>query len=330
MGSRAVIIVAATREGAQRRFGVESGEGGIAYTRTGRRFFDDRDMESEVLARIRLAATEGKLWETLETDWLCLDCEVMPWSAKGAGLIRDHYAPVAAAARMGLEAALATLGTGTSGNGTLDQLREHYKARQSMAALYDAAYRRYNWPVENTADLKIAPFHVLASEGQVHTGRDHAWHMDTIDWLCHHDKARHGENAVLTPTERRVVDVKDPEQVAKATRWWEEQTGQGGEGMVVKPLEFIRRGDRGLMSPALKCRGREYLRIIYGPEYTRPEQLSELRKRSTSRKRALALREFALGVEALRLFTARAALRQVHKAVFALLALESEPVDPRL
>ena len=100
--------------------------------------------------------------------------------------------------------------------------------------------------------------------------------------------------------------------------------------MVVKPLDFIARGPKGLVQPALKCRGREYLRIIYGPEYTADDQLPRLRKRGLGGKRSLALREFALGVEALERLTAREPLRRIHECVFAVLALESEPVDPRL
>ena len=268
--------------------------------------------------------------ERVDTDWLCLNCEVMPWSAKGAGLVRDHYAPVAAAARMGLDAAVSALRTGAASNDALIGLRDRYAARQRMAGLYESAYTRYNWPVNNVGDLKIAPFHLLASEGKVHTDRNHVWHMDKIEQLCHQDQHAWRHEAILTPTEHLVVDVDESEAVEKATRWWEDSTAAGGEGMVVKPLEFIRRSERGLVSPALKCRGREYLRIIYGPEYATEEQLAELRKRSTGRKTALALREFALGVEALERFTSRAPLRQIHEAVFGVLALESEPVDPRL
>jgi protein phosphatase len=104
----------------------------------------------------------------------------------------------------------------------------------------------------------------------------------------------------------------------------------GGEGMVVKPAEFVPIGPGGLLQPAVKCRGREYLRIIYGPEYDRPEYLTRLRQRSLNAKRSLALREFALGVEGLERFVAKAPLRQVHECVFGVLALESEPIDPRL
>lgn len=100
--------------------------------------------------------------------------------------------------------------------------------------------------------------------------------------------------------------------------------------MVVKPLGFIARGPKGLVQPAIKCRGREYLRIIYGPEYTADDQLPRLRSRGLSGKRSLVAREFSLGIEALERFVAREPLRRVHECVFGVPALESEPVDPRL
>lgn len=112
--------------------------------------------------------------------------------------------------------------------------------------------------------------------------------------------------------------------------WWKDLTAKGGEGMVVKPMQFISQTHKGLVQPAVKCRGQEYLRIIYGPEYSMPENLERLRQRGLSFKRSLALREFALGIEALERFVAHAPLRQVHECVFGVLALESEPVDPRL
>jgi protein phosphatase len=118
--------------------------------------------------------------------------------------------------------------------------------------------------------------------------------------------------------------------VAEATEWWEELTAKGGEGMVVKPLEFLVQGKKGYVQPALKVRGREYLRIIYGPEYTLSENLERLRGRNVSSKRMLALREFSLGVEALERFVKREPLRRVHECVFGVLALETEPIDPRL
>ena len=194
-----------------------------------------------------------------------------------------------------------------------------------MVSRYSDAWRRYCWPVMSVADLRLAPFHVLATEGALHTAKDHRWHLDQIGSLCAADESR-----VLFSTAHRVVDLSDESSEASATAWWEEITGEGGEGMVIKPMAFIARGARGLVQPAVKCRGREYLRIIYGPEYTLPEHLDRLRHRGLSAKRALALREFALGVEGLGRFIRGEPLRRVHECVFGVLALESEPVDPRL
>jgi protein phosphatase len=189
---------------------------------------------------------------------------------------------------------------------------------------YRQAYRRYCWPVQGPGDYKIAPFHLLASEGRVHVDRDHVWHMETLARLC----APAPEMLLATPY--RVVDTEDEEGCAAVIAWWEELTAAGGEGMVVKPFEFVAKGPKGLMQPAIKCRGPEYLRIIYGPEYTAPEHLGRLRARGLGSKRSLAIREFALGIEALERFVRREPLRRVHECVFAVLALESEPVDPRL
>ncbi len=193
-----------------------------------------------------------------------------------------------------------------------------------MANQYVEAYQRYCWPVKSVGDLKIAPFHLLATEGRVHVDKDHIWHMNTLAKLCGAD------SSLLMATPFKIVDVTDKASQSEGIGWWEELTAAGGEGMVVKPMDFIARSRRGLAQPAVKCRGREYLRIIYGPEYTAPENLERLRSRGLSSKRSLAIREFALGIEALERFVRREPLRRVHECVFGVLALESEPVDPRL
>jgi protein phosphatase len=158
----------------------------------------------------------------------------------------------------------------------------------------------------------------------VHIDKDHLWHMGTLGEACEAD------SGLLHATAHRLVDLTDANSRAEASEWWRGLTDQGGEGMVVKPLSFVARGRRGLAQPALKCRGREYLRIIYGPEYTLPEHLERLRARGLGKKRSLALREFALGIESLVRFVKQEPLRRIHECVFGVLALESEPVDPRL
>jgi protein phosphatase len=128
--------------------------------------------------------------------------------------------------------------------------------------------------------------------------------------------------AELIATTRRVeVETGDPASVAAATRWWEDLTAAGGEGMVVKPAANLTRARRGsgsseqgggLVQPGLKVRGREYLRIIYGPDYTEPAHLVRLRQRGLSHKRSLALREYALGLEALDRLAGGEPLWRVH------------------
>lgn len=324
MGSRAVVIVCRDAGAARRRFGVTEGETGICYTRTGRRFFNDLHLERGLLERLRSAISAADIWTSLKTEWLCLDCELMPWSAKAQELLRRQYATTGSAAKAALPAAIAALSATAGSNEEVVPLLSLYGQRQEAASLYVDAYRRYCWPVESLADLKLAPFHLLASEGMVHSTKNHIWHMEALARICQADPA------LLVATPFAVIDLTQPADQDKGVAWWQELTSKGGEGMVVKPLEFVAHGPKGLVQPAVKVRGREYLRIIYGPEYTLPENLARLRSRGLGAKRSLALRELALGLEALERFVHQEPLRRVHECVFGVLALESQPVDPRL
>ena len=324
MGSRAVVLICRDEEAAKKHFGV-IGEGiGICYTRTGRRFFTDAGVERAFLARVETAVSAAGLWDELASDWLCLDCELMPWSVKAQELLRQQYAPAGAAAKAALSQAISRLSAGASMNSQLGPILDEYRERLDLAQRYVDAYRRYCWPVKSLDDIRLAPFHLLASEGRVHVDQDHVWHMETLGRVCRTDPE------FLLSTPWRKVDLSDAASEAEATAWWESLTESGGEGMVVKPLSFVQNGRRDLAQPAVKCRGREYLRIIYGPEYTRTEHLTRLRQRALNGKRSLAIREFALGVESLERFVRKEPLRRVHECVFGVLALESEPVDPRL
>jgi protein phosphatase len=324
MGSRAVVVLCRDEETAGRRFGI-TGEGtGVCFTRTGRRFFEDRALEAAFLDRINASMDRSGLWQALETDWVCLDTELMPWSAKAQELLKSQYAAVGAAMRATLPEAVVALRAAGERRLDVSAILDRFEKRTEMADLYVRSYRNYCWPVNSIEDLRLAPFHILASEGRAHIDRDHRWHMETIARLCAADET------LLLNTRHMYVDVNDDDSVARGTSWWTDMTSQGGEGMVVKPLDFIAQGRRGIVQPAVKCRGSEYLRIIYGPEYTAPENLERLRARGLSTKRSLALREFALGIEALERFVQREPLYKVHECVFGVLALESEPVDPRL
>jgi protein phosphatase len=324
MGSRAVVIVCRDEDSAINHFGVV-GEGiGVCYTRTGRRFFSDLSLENEFLARVHSSLSAAHIWDDLKTNWVCLDCELMPWSAKAQELLRQQYAPTGSAARAALAETISELQRASQRQPEIGTLLERYNSRLGMAELYVQAYRQYCWPVQSLDDLKLAPFHLMASEGAVHTDKPHPWHMDIAERLGK------GGAGLLISTATLEIDLTDEASQKQGIAWWEEHTGRGGEGMVVKPVDFIARGRHGLIQPAVKCRGREYLRIIYGPEYTMDENLQRLRSRALGAKRSLALREFALGIEALERFIRNEPLRRIHECSFGVLALESEPVDPRL
>ena len=338
MGSRAVIILCRNAEGAKKRFGVTDGSRGIIYSRTGRRFFDGAETETALLDRLDAVLTQTGFWSDFATDWVCLDTELMPWSEKAQGLIRTQYAATGSAGRGSLDAAVKALemacarknlsfdvGDSVSGqNADPVELLARFRAKKEDIGKYIDAYREYCWTVKTVDDFRIAPFHILAAEGKVFSDQKHVWHMETIR------KYITGVDPVFMETPYICVDTRSEESVNSGVRWWLDLTGSGGEGMVVKPETFIAKENGKLLQPAVKCRGSEYLRIIYGAEYLEKDHLQRLKKRGLKRKRMLALKEFALGMESLERFVRREALYTVHECAFGVLALESEPVDPRL
>jgi protein phosphatase len=344
MGSRAVVLL--SREGA-----------GAVWTRTGRPFLDT-ELTTALLARLRGAAGVAGLWSALDTaggdpaggdpaggdtaggdtaggaadgaGWVLLDAELMPWSAKALELLRTQYAAVGAAAGAVLPEAVSVLEQATARGQDVADLLARTRGRAAAASAFVEAYRRYCWPTEGLDGLRLAPFQVLAAGTGAHPfagpastfhDRDHLWHLDLADGLAVADP-------LVQATRRLVVRTDDETSVGAGIAWWEELTAAGGEGMVVKPLANLVRGPRGLGQPGVKVRGREYLRIIYGPDY--PSHLDRLRQRRLGHKRSLALREYALGLEALERLARGEPLWRVHECVFAVLACESEPVDPRL
>lgn len=324
MGSRAVVVVCRDEAAAARRFTTDRASFGVIHTRTGRPFFENPSDETTMLERVRRAITQAGLWEELHTDWLILDCELLPWSAKAEELLRTQYAAVGAAATASLSAERTVLEQALARGVDVAALVTSNVERCSMVEGFVDAYRRYCWEVATLDDLKFAPFQVLAGEGENYAMRSHLWHLELLSRLVATDET------TFRLTRHVVVNLNDESSIDFATTWWRTLTDEGGEGMVVKPVEVVAQGPKGLIQPGIKCRGREYLRIIYGPEYTQSHNLERLRRRGLGLKRSLAIREFALGIEALNRFVADEPLHKVHECVFGVLALESEPVDPRL
>jgi len=323
MGSRAVALVCRDDEVARSRFGSTDGATGVVYTRTGRSFFPPGP-PVELLSRLRHAINGAGLWDELDTDWVLLDCELLPWSAKAEDLLRHQYAAVGAAARAALPAAVGALAQAHARGIDVGELLARTRSRADNARAFTAAYRQYVWPVEGLEGVQVAPFQLLATEGKTWTDRDHGWHLAIADRLVAIAPA------LIRETRRLAVDTTDDASVAAGVSWWTELTAAGGEGMVVKPFGNLVMAQKGWAQPGIKVRGREYLRIIYGPDYTEPENLERLRDRGLGHKRSMAAREYALGIESLERVSRGEPLWRVHEAVFAVLALESEPVDPRL
>jgi protein phosphatase len=320
MGSRAVAVVCRDTDVAAERFGVDDGTTGVVHTRTGRPFFADRDQHERLVGLVRRAV--APLFDRLDADWLALDAELLPWSAKAGGLIREQYASVGAAARAALPVAVDVLAAAAARGLDVADLAARTRTRLDDATAFRDAYARYCEPTppgDPLDGVRLAPFQVLAAGDRLLAETEpHPWHLEVLGAL---------DDPFLTPTRHVAVDLGSAEDREAATRWWLDLTEAGGEGMVVKPAAVPEPGRRGVQ-PGLKVRGRDYLRIVYGPDYT--GSLDVLRERHLGRKQHLALREHGLGLDALDGFCRGEPLWRVHQLVFAVLALESEPVDPRL
>jgi len=227
-GLRAVAMVCRDPAAARRFVGAGEGAIGAIHSRTGHRFLPVAD-EASLVEAIRTAADASGLWKALDSDWLCLDGEL-------------------------------------------------------VAA------------VDRTAGSKLVVFHLLAAEGRTFFDRPHTWHLDMLREL--------GGRPSVDVTRARVIDLTRPTDVAAAIAWWHALTAAGAEGIVVKPTTLAASGLHGPVQPALKVRGEEWLRGVYGSGYREPESLGPLRERSLGTKRARAIGQFALGIEALERFVA--------------------------
>jgi protein phosphatase len=324
MGSRAIAIVCKEPDVAKNRFGLLKSSLGTVYTRTGRQFFEHQKTETDFLEMLNKALTESNFWERFDTDWVCLDGELMPWSAKAKELLIKQYAAVGSAATIALTDSIAALTKAKARGIAVEHLVTDFTTRKERIEKYITSYRNYCRETNGIDGLVFAPFHILGTEGQTYFDKQHPWHLENIKLFCDYN-SKH-----LMVTANILVDLQNQDSIQQAIDWWTELTSKGGEGMVVKPLDYITSFKGRTVQPAMKCRGGEYLRIIYGPEYDTTENIQVLKERNVKVKRDLAIKEFTLGLESLTRFVNKEPLRRIHECVFGVLALESESVDPRL
>lgn len=333
MGSRAIFIVCKEPSVAIKRFRMEEESLGVIYTRTGRSFFNDSTTEQELLKRIGETLDRNSFWSRYETDWVCFDAEIMPWSLKAIDLVKSQYAALACSAQIGIESTRNALVTFWSQDLSMhpeiiqdiEQISHGVVSHELDVMEFKRVYQSYCSASSDISTLQIAPFHLLATEGKVYFDHGHEWHLSELNsW------AKLSPN-IFKETKSFKVQLDDSISIGSAEVWWREITANDGEGVVIKSLDFCPRGESGqLLVPMMKCRGREYLRIIYGPNYLNEQRLIELKKRSTRLKKRKALDEFSIGIQGLSNFVKRAPFHKVHECVFGILALESERLDPRL
>ncbi|MEH7332127.1 polynucleotide kinase-phosphatase [Neobacillus drentensis] len=316
MGSRGILFLFKNKEAAKELIGRESL--GAIYTRTGRAFFQ-KELETQILEVLNKDLTD--YFQKYNTDFVLLDAEILPWNLKAKELIMNQYSHVGEMAlldRNKLRAGLQKAYENSKDVG--DWLRET-EEKIDNAVVFNEVYQKYCWETEGLEGIQIAPFHTLAHSTETFFNKPHTWHMEK-------NKEFSELSSLFVETEYRVVT--DEDSMKNAIKWWEDMTENGLEGFVVKPELFVARNKGKLLQPAIKVRGRKYLHIIYGIDYLDPENLLRLKKRNAGKKQRNALKEFSLGIEAVNRFVKRESLERYHECVLGVLALEAEPIDPRL
>ncbi len=309
MGSRAVVVICRDEEGAADSLR-RDGEGrGIIYTRTGRRSSTTRQHGGRAAGRAsgrRLTPRGSGM--SFETDWFCLDCELMPWSAKAAGsparAVRADGAAARAAARCGERACCRQ-----AAERALDARRVLAQilrgTRLNSCSDMSTAYRHYCWPVNSVADLeaRAVPSARHRGAGATSTRRTSG------TWRRLAELARHGSAAVCVATPVRTVDLGD----AGASRrthfvWWDDadQRRRRGHGREADGLRRARQA-RAVAAGDQMPRAASTCASSTAQSTRAPNTSIACAQRGLSAKRSMALREFALGVEGLERFVQRRA-----------------------
>lgn len=318
MGSRAILFLFKNREAAEKHTGIPTL--GTIYTRTGKRFFE-KAIEENLVGHLNSELHRKNYFENHETDYVLFDAEIMPWNLKAKELISSQYAHVAENALLDRSILQDKLTAGIALNTGLQDWLEEYEQKLGNAEIFNGVFQKYCWEVESLQAIQIAPFHVLAHSGQTFFDKPHAWHMQMNRQLAE------GSDLFVETEFKMITDEASEQEVID---WWEAITEDGHEGLIIKPEFYIPRHKGKLLQPAIKVRGRKYLSIIYGMDYLEAKNLSRLKNRNTGKKQKLALKEFALGIEGLLRYRNGESLERVHECVLATLAMESDPVDPRL
>lgn len=317
-GIRVVAIICKDSGVASRCFGVQENVGGVLYSRTGQRIFDDTNVEIALINQIRSAIEISGTWEKLKTDWVCLDCELMPLQFDQREDLKKRYAQIGLAGVHSLNEVVKQLRQ-TKVDGKANEVLMHFDERLNAVKNFVKIYQQYCCSTKAIENLRLVPFHIMATEGRLHTNKDHFWHLETISKIV-----KEIPNSFLGRVEYRVVDLNNLKSQKESIDWWEEINNLGGEGIVAKPQTFIVKKQGNLLQPAIKCRGREFLRLTFGPEYTDPISMRILREQNVVGKQIFSLKEFSLGIEAMTRFIQHESKSRIQECIFGIVALEIE------
>ncbi|GIN84967.1 polynucleotide kinase-phosphatase [Heyndrickxia sporothermodurans] len=318
MGSRGILFLFKDKETAKNYGGFETL--GTIYSRTGRRFFD-KNLEERVVSTLHKDLHSYGYFQKYKTDFLLLDAEIMPWNLKAKELISNQYAHVSENAILDRMKLRNKLRDASLKNEEINNWLQEYEEKLNNALRFKQIFQKYCWNINGIEQIQIAPFHVLAHSNETFFDKPHTWHMEM-------NREFSKLSNLFVETEYKVIhNDKSEEEVIK---WWESMTSECHEGIVIKPEYFISKHNEKLLQPAIKVRGQKYLSIIYGMDYLHPENLKRLKNRNSAKKQKLALKEFALGVEGISRFVNGESIERAHECVLATLAMESDPVDPRL
>lgn len=318
MGSRAILFLFKDQEASEKHTGIRSL--GTIYTRTGKRFFDHQT-EAQLLRQLNEELKRMNYFEDQETDFVLLDAEIMPWNLKAKELISSQYAHVAENALLDRTFIKDKLAAAAEGNSELQQWLEEYEEKLGNAEDFNEVFQKYCWDVDSVSAIQIAPFHILAHSNRTFFDKPHTWHMEMNRHLA-------GHSDLFVETEFKVIS--DEASEAEVIEWWKEITEDGHEGIIIKPAFYMARSKGKLLQPAIKVRGSRYLKIIYGMDYLESANLIRLKNRNAGKKQKMALKEFSLGIEGIKRYVNGETIERVHECVLGVLALESDPVDPRL
>lgn len=318
MGSRATILAFESEDKAIHY--TNQPKTTIIYSRNGLPFFKGSDDEF-ICDKIQHLLKSNNYYKKHNTGFVLMDVEILPWNAKGSGLLTNQYLPVLDSSKSLNNKLLGNL-EGIKG---LEHIVKEVNNNLINIDKYKEQLENYCWDADIT-NIKIAPFHLLAHEGKTYFDKTHEWHLNHFNELIDIPS-----NDLFEKTPYVLVDLDDEDSIKKAVDFWLDVTAKGYEGVMFKTETFIEKNDEGeTILPMMKVRGKDYLRIIYGINYNDDKYIHQLRYRNVSKKRFLHYKQTALAVESVKLFANGESFDKWHDYVFANLCLGNVVTDHRL